>query len=89
MSGGDEPGLLPTAGTMPTIPDDTAGAAGAEFVGELPLPAAASGTTDAEVVEAAPCGLSCDAAIVASGFPLGLTNVTSSVGAAAFLCPPL
>jgi hypothetical protein len=78
VSGGDEPGLLPTAGTMPTIPDDTARA---EFVEGLPLLAAASGTTDAELVGAAAWGLSCEAATVASGLPLGSTNVTSSVAA--------
>ena len=87
VSGGDEPGLFPTAGTIPTIPDDTAGASGAVFVEEPPLPAVASGTTEVDVVEPAPCGLSCDAATVARGFPLGSTNVMSSIAAA--LCPPL
>lgn len=78
------------AGTMPTIPD-TAGAAGLEFTGELPLPTAGFGAAEVvEVVGAASCGLRSDAATVATGFPLGSTNVMSpvNVGVAAFLCPP-
>jgi hypothetical protein len=78
--------LLPTAGTIPTIPDDTAGAAAEVFVEELAVTVT---VFMAPVEEAAPCGSSCDAAIVASGFPLGSTKVISPVGAASFLCPPL
>ena len=88
VSGGDESGLLPTAGTIPTMPDDTAGAA--VFAEELAVTAAAVFVgPDFEVVEAVTCGFSCDAAIVAKGCPLGSTNVTLPVGVAAFLCPPL
>lgn len=71
---------------MPTIPE-TAGAAGLGFAEELPVFTAGFGATEVlEVVGAASCGLMSDAAIVASGFPLGSTNVISPV-AVAFLCP--
>lgn len=86
MSGGDEPGLLPIAGTMPTIPDTT-GDAAPESIAEPALPAAEPGTTEADVFDAAPWVLISDAATVASGFPLGSTNITSPVEVAAFLCP--
>lgn len=87
VSDGDEPGLFPMAGTMPTIPD-TAGNTGLKFVEVLPLPTAVFGATEVvEVVGAASCGLMSDAATVASGFPLGSTNVISPVGVAALLCP--
>lgn len=88
VSGGDEPGLLPMAGTMPTMP------ASVEPVGlgptdEPPLfTAELRIETVMEVVGPASCGLSSDAAIVASGLPLGSTNVMSPVGIAAFLWPP-
>lgn len=88
VSGGEEPGLLPMAGTMPTIPD-TAEAAGLGFAGELPVFTAGIGATEVmEVVGAASCGLTSDPATVATGFPLGSTNVMSPVGVAAVLCPP-
>lgn len=79
---------MPMAGTMPTIPD-TVGLAGLGLEEELPIPNAGSGTAEImEVVGNASCGIMSDAAIVATGLPLGSTNVMSPVGVAAFLWPP-
>jgi hypothetical protein len=81
VSGGDDPGSLGTAGTMPTSPD----AAGA-----VPLLAAAFGATDARTLGVAVvCEgcvvLSCEAVTVASGFPLGSTRMMMALEVAAAL----
>lgn len=70
------------AGTIPTIPDMFE-LVDRRLAEELPMPRLGSGTVMA--VGVASCGMIAEAAKVATGLPLGSTNVMSPVRVAAFL----